>query len=76
MFEPESDFFATCEDELVQVVKYKFQGLGVALVNFDDLTDAAGIKRLVLYVTEVTEDLLNFLLHTLSYYFYISVASI
>lgn len=63
VLEAQSDLLAIREDELVQVVKNELQGLGVGLVDFDDLRDAARIEWLVLYVAEVTKNFLDFILH-------------
>ncbi len=63
VLEAQSDLLAIREDELVQVVKNELQGLGVSFVDFDDLRDAARIEWLVLYVTEVTKNFLDFILH-------------
>ena len=68
MFETETHFLASGEDELVEVVEDELEGLWVALVELDDLANAAGVERLVLYVTEVTENLLDFLLHEIASY--------
>lgn len=63
MFESEPDFLAIGEDELVEVVEYKLEGLWVGLVDLDDLRDAAGVEGLVLDVAEVTKDFLDLVLH-------------
>ena len=63
MFKPESYLFAIGEDELIQIIEYELQRLGIALINFDDLTYATRIEGLVFDVTEVAKNLLNFLLH-------------
>lgn len=56
--------FAVGEDQLVQVIEDELQRLRIRLVYFHDLADAAGVERLVLYVTEVTKNLLDLLLHS------------
>jgi hypothetical protein len=63
VLESQPDFLSGGEDQLVQVVEYKFERLWVVLVDLNDLTYAAGVEGLVLDVTEVTEDLLYLLLH-------------
>ncbi len=68
MLQPQPHFFAVEKDELVQVVQYEFERLRIAFVNFNDLAYAAGIEGFVFDASEVAEDLLNFLLHALSYY--------
>jgi hypothetical protein len=63
VFESEAYVLGGGEDELVEVVEDEFEGFGVGFVDLDDLRDAAGVEGLVLYVTEVAEYLLDFVLH-------------
>ena len=62
MLHPKFNFFCRSEDQLVEVVEDEFEGLGVALVDFDDLADAAGVEGLVFDAAEVAENLLNLFL--------------
>lgn len=63
MFKSESYLLASWKDELVQIVKNEFERFGVALVYFDDLTDATSIKGFVFDIAEVAKNLLDFFLH-------------
>lgn len=63
MLESESDLLSAGEDQLIEVVEDELEGLRVVFIDLYDLTNAAGVERLVLDVPEVAEDLLYLLLH-------------
>jgi hypothetical protein len=66
VFETQSDFLAIREDELIQVIKNEFKRLWVSLIDLDDLRNATCIEWLVFYVTKVTKNFLDFILHQYS----------
>lgn len=63
MFKSESYFLATGEDELIKIVEYEFERLGIRLIDFNDLRNTASIEGLIFDVAEVAEYLLYFALH-------------
>ncbi len=63
MFQSKPDFLAIGKNQLVEIVKYVLQRLGICLIYLDDLGDTACIEWLVFDVAKIAEDFLDFVVH-------------